>query len=462
MEKLKQLIKKIIDKIKKYFGYNYPYNIVTSAYNCEKYLDKYFETIVNQSIGFKKFIRVVIVDDGSTDGSADIIKKWRKKYPINIKYIYCENAGQAKARNLAIKKIKSGFVTFIDGDDFISEDYFKTIDNFLKKNKKVEVVSCNQVFYIEKTKEIKEHYLAFRFKKKSSVVSADDMKGFIQTTASSVLFKTKHIKQHQLYFDEKVKPIYEDGHFVNRLFIFEPNIKIGFLSKPVYYWRKRENLSSTVDKAWLDKRRFDDALRYGILDLLKKANEKFGYVPVYLQRFALYHISWYFNKIVFKNFSLGFLEENEIDRFKSLVEQIFFYIEIDTIKKSKLGAMYHKIKLGMLRVYKQNSIFDTSIFYIDDYDIIDKIITIRYYHQEKVDNCSFGIDGKELSVLSKSTKELFFIDQSFVFESIVTIQIEDISDFLFVTKEYEKLFFSLNKTRYEDKIKIEKIKEIYG
>ena len=71
----------------------YQYTVVSAVYNVEKYLDEYFESLVNQSLNFKKYIHLILVDDGSTDHSADIIKKWQKKYPNTITYIYKENGG---------------------------------------------------------------------------------------------------------------------------------------------------------------------------------------------------------------------------------------------------------------------------------------------------------------------------------------------------------------------------------
>ena len=53
----------------------YQYTVVSAVYNVEKYLDEYFESLVNQSLNFKKHIHLILVDDGSTDHSADIIKK---------------------------------------------------------------------------------------------------------------------------------------------------------------------------------------------------------------------------------------------------------------------------------------------------------------------------------------------------------------------------------------------------
>ena len=75
------------------------FTVISAVYNVEKYLDDYFRSLVNQSLSFKNHIYLIIVDDGSTDSSADIIKKWQAKFPKNIRYVYKENGGQASARN---------------------------------------------------------------------------------------------------------------------------------------------------------------------------------------------------------------------------------------------------------------------------------------------------------------------------------------------------------------------------
>ncbi|MCO6547653.1 MAG: glycosyltransferase [Gilliamella sp.] len=90
----------------------------------EKYLNDYFKSLVNQTIGFKSHIHLILVDDDSPDNSAKIIHEWVEKYPDNITYIHKENGGQASARNLGMDFAKTKWVSFIDPDDFICLDYF--------------------------------------------------------------------------------------------------------------------------------------------------------------------------------------------------------------------------------------------------------------------------------------------------------------------------------------------------
>ncbi|EFO8992891.1 glycosyltransferase, partial [Campylobacter coli] len=67
-------------KPKKYKAFS-KYSIVCPIYNVEKYLEDFFESIIKQRLDFKNNIFIICVDDGSTDNSAKIIKKYQKKYP---------------------------------------------------------------------------------------------------------------------------------------------------------------------------------------------------------------------------------------------------------------------------------------------------------------------------------------------------------------------------------------------
>ncbi|EMS8440422.1 glycosyltransferase family 2 protein, partial [Campylobacter coli] len=131
-----------------------------------------FNSIINQRLDFKKNIFMVLVDDGSTDNSANIIKKYQKKYPKNIVYIYKENGGQASARNLGLKYMqennyKAPWVTFTDPDDFLDRNYFYEVDKFLSTHQDDDIcmVGCSVIFYHEKQRIYKDnHPLNFKFK----------------------------------------------------------------------------------------------------------------------------------------------------------------------------------------------------------------------------------------------------------------------------------------------------------
>ena len=82
-------------------NHNFVFSIVIAIYNTEKYLSEAIESVLNQNFGFDK-VQLILVDDGSTDSCSEICRKYRDKYPNNIKYIYKDNGGQTTARNLGM------------------------------------------------------------------------------------------------------------------------------------------------------------------------------------------------------------------------------------------------------------------------------------------------------------------------------------------------------------------------
>ena len=424
------------------------YCIVTAVYNTEKYLDNYFKSITTQNLDFEKYIHIILIDDGSTDESATIIKKWKQKFNLNISYIKCENGGQANARNLALKYVKTPWVTFIDADDTINEIYFEEVDAFLNQNDDIHMVSCNQIFYLEESQKTKNHYLSYRFKDERTVVNPTHMQRFVQSTASSVFLKTELLTKHNLSFKNEIKPVFEDGFFINELLILEPNINIAFLQKPIYYYTKREDSSSTVDTAWKKPSRYDDALRFALLELLKTDN------ILYIQRYSLYQVFWYFKKIVNNPKTIDFLTNEQIQNFKKLLHEIFSYIDINTIETCGLGGMWHKYRVGFYKLYKDNALIK-QVCYLDSYNSELKELKLHYYFHTN-DKEIFLINNNEITYTKYEIIEHKFLNDIFVYEKIVYLPIFGKWEYLDIKLCGVETQISLNKKRYKSGIQLSK------
>lgn len=98
--------------------------VIIPVYNAEKYIGRCLDSVLGQS--FQDF-EILVINDGSMDGSDVILKKYAKEYPKKIKYVKQENKGVAKTRNEAIVAAKGEFVAFIDNDDYIDKDYLEKL-----------------------------------------------------------------------------------------------------------------------------------------------------------------------------------------------------------------------------------------------------------------------------------------------------------------------------------------------
>lgn len=93
-------------------------SIVIPMYNTEKHIIKCLESLDNQTI---KDFEVIVIDDGSTDGSYEKAKEYLDKTELTYKIIKQNNQGQSVARNVGIKIATAQYLLFLDSDDFVEE-----------------------------------------------------------------------------------------------------------------------------------------------------------------------------------------------------------------------------------------------------------------------------------------------------------------------------------------------------
>ncbi len=118
---------------------NYPLiSIIIPVYNTEKYISKCLDSILAQTY---MNTEIILVDDGSTDGSGAICDAYAAKYS-NIKVIHQKNGGVSKARNAALDVFTGEYVAFADSDDTVHPEMIKKLyDNLIENN--VEISVCD-------------------------------------------------------------------------------------------------------------------------------------------------------------------------------------------------------------------------------------------------------------------------------------------------------------------------------
>ena len=112
-------------------------SVVIPIYNVEEYLPRCIESVIKQTY---ENIEIILVDDGSPDSCYDICEEFSKK-DGRIKVIHKENGGLSDARNFGINISKGKYITFIDSDDYVSDDYIEYL-YFMIKKYKTKISTC--------------------------------------------------------------------------------------------------------------------------------------------------------------------------------------------------------------------------------------------------------------------------------------------------------------------------------
>lgn len=114
-------------------------SVIVPVYQVEKYLEACLNSLVQQTL---KDIEILVINDGSTDGSQDIINVFQAKYPHKIKAFSKQNGGLSDARNFGLDRAIGSYIGFVDSDDTISETMFEDMYQLAEKYS-AEMVICN-------------------------------------------------------------------------------------------------------------------------------------------------------------------------------------------------------------------------------------------------------------------------------------------------------------------------------
>lgn len=116
-------------------------SVIIPVYNSEKYIERCLKSVVNQSY---KDLEIILIDDGSTDNSSLICKKW-EKLDNRVKYFRKENGGPSTARNYGLKHVSGDYIHFLDSDDWIDLETYSHCYKLIKNNKYPDIVKFSYI-----------------------------------------------------------------------------------------------------------------------------------------------------------------------------------------------------------------------------------------------------------------------------------------------------------------------------
>ena len=356
--------------------FKYKFSVIIPVYNVEKYLEETILSVINQTIGFKKNIQIILVNDGSKDNSEEICIKYSNKYKENIKYIKQQNSGVSEARNNGLKYVQGKYVNFLDSDDTWSENAFKKVYHFFEKHyDEIDMVAGRMRFF-EAIRGFK-HALDYKFKK-DEVVDIKKDYDKIQLSASSAFFKTSAIEN--MKYDKAIKYA-EDANFISKVILKKE--KYGSLRSVVYNYRKRYDNTSAIQTGVKRKEWYNDTVEKCYKEIFKYSENKYGKVIPYFQYQIMYDLQWRLKTPIGENLSI---EEKQryIDNIKDLLAKIDNNIILEQrsipleLKLYALSLKYNK-KLNECVIYKGDKIYfdkieickleEEQIIYLQNLDI---------------------------------------------------------------------------------------------
>jgi glycosyltransferase involved in cell wall biosynthesis len=206
-------------------------SIIIPCYNAEKWIDKCIDSALSQTY---RPIEVIVIDDGSTDNSLAIIKKYGNK----IRWVSYDNGGPSVARNRGIKLSRGKYIQFIDADDYISSAKVKEHLEFLETSNADIVYGdwCNQYHKADGSVELSDYKIN---------ELTDDMLyytiAYNKIHSGSCLYKRECIEKI-LGFDESLR-IAEDYDFFIRLALTE--VKFSYQAGCHYFYRRYNAITTS-------------------------------------------------------------------------------------------------------------------------------------------------------------------------------------------------------------------------
>ena len=292
-------------------------SIVIPIYNVEAYLKQCLETIVNQTY---PNLEIILVNDGSPDKSEEICKEFFKR-DSRIRYVRQVNGGLSAARNTGIDLATGDYITFVDPDDWVTEDYVETLYTQLKKYE-ADVSIANYNLFNESTSKflikVTENDYSETLYEGREIIDQDAIQETRDMAWACAMMKLYKIS----LFEELRFPVgknVEDNFLMYKL-LLKAN-RVVHTEKCIYWYRVGRK--DTLSQVWTEKR---------VLDEMEAKNEKLALLGM-----LGYDLTWH--RYIYKTRLKRAIEKME-ERTKKEVELRDYLIKrvLDEVPYTKLNG----------------------------------------------------------------------------------------------------------------------------
>lgn len=242
-------------------------SVIIPIYNVQEFLEECLDSVLAQTInsmeltdGYERNLQVILVDDGSTDNSADIAKQYANNYD-NFEYVYEKNQGLGHARNYGCEFADGDYIIFLDSDDLVTHEAYERMYKAAIRNDSDMVIGDVLRFSSNGYHKVNIHHIAFSGSKDVTHIT-ESPELFYDTTSWNKLIKHSFWDKHEFKFPEGI--LYEDIPVTIPMHFLANNVSIIY--EPCYLWRIREGLSKSITQTTDDTKNLID--RITVMDMV--------------------------------------------------------------------------------------------------------------------------------------------------------------------------------------------------
>lgn len=253
----------------------YGISVIMPCYNTEQYVEETLKSVLNQS--FKDY-EIICLNDGSTDGTLEILKRYQQSYP-NIRVISSENHGIAYQRNTGVQCAQGKYIYYMDSDDLLKENCLETLYQYAEADNLDVVYFEADSFY--ETKEIEEAFPQFltlyhRHKEYDGIYDGRNLYIQMENAGDIKMSVGLQFTRRQFLQDNNIK-FGTERYFEDNLYTVKVTLKAGkarCVRDNLYLRRVRANSTMTTSE---NKTRFESYLEVvrGLMQILEEEKQDF-------------------------------------------------------------------------------------------------------------------------------------------------------------------------------------------
>ena len=253
----------------------YGISVIMPCYNTEQYVEETLKSVLNQS--FKDY-EIICLNDGSTDGTLEILKRYQQSYP-NIRVISSENHGVAYQRNTGVQCAQGKYIYYMDSDDLLKENCLETLYQYAEADNLDVVYFEADSFY--ETKEIEEAFPQFltlyhRHKEYDGIYDGRNLYIQMENAGDIKMSVGLQFTRRQFLLDNNIK-FGMERYFEDNLYTVKVTLKAGkarCVRDNLYLRRVRANSTMTTSE---NKTRFESYLEVvrGLMQILEEEKQDF-------------------------------------------------------------------------------------------------------------------------------------------------------------------------------------------